>query len=80
MFWSYRLNKCKFREQFSTKDLIHSSSGDQMTDNQYLEINAFNFGANDVVKIKERLKLIEGKLKFIIILLVCACSIVFIKM
>ena len=51
-----------------------------MTDNQNLEMNAFNFGANDVVKIEERLKLIEGKLKFIIILLVCACSIVFIKM
>ena len=51
-----------------------------MVDNQNLELNTVNFGADEMVKIKKRLRLIEGKLKYIIILLVCFCAIVFIKM
>ena len=51
-----------------------------MVDNQNLEPNAVNFGADEMVKIKKRLRLIEGKLKYVIILPVCLCAIVFIKM
>ena len=80
MFWSCRLNKCKFWQWFTTEALIYPSRSDQMVDNQNLEPNAVNFGADEMVKIKKRLRLIEGKLKYIIILLVCLCAIVFIKM
>ena len=59
--------------------LIYPSSSDQMVDNQSLEPNAVNFGAVEMVKIKKRLRLIEGKLKYVIILLVCLYAIVFIK-
>lgn len=73
MFWSCKLNKCKFWQWFATEALIYPST-DQKVDNQNMELN------DDVVKIKKRLKLIEGKLKYIIILLLCVCAIVLFKM
>ena len=51
-----------------------------MVDNQNLEPNAVNFRANEMVNIKKMLRLIERKLKYVIILPVCLCAIVFIKM
>ena len=63
MFWSCRLNKCKFWQWFTTEALIYPSSSDQMVDNQNLEPNAVNFEADEMVKIKKRFRLIEGKLK-----------------
>lgn len=51
-----------------------------MVDNQNLERNVVNFRVDDAGKIKKTLRVIEGRLKYIIIMLVCVCVIVFTKM
>ena len=80
MFWSCRFNKCRFWQWFTTETLIYPSNSDQTIDNQNLELDAVHFRADDVAKIKKRLKVIEGRLKCIIIMLVFVCAIVFTKM
>ena len=80
MFWSCRFNKCKFWQWFIAETLIYPSNSDQTAANQNLELDAVHFRADDVAKIKKRLKVIEGRLKCIIIMLVIVCVIVFTKM
>ena len=87
MFRSCRFNKCEFWQWFTTsfdndlvqKFLIYPNSSDQVVDNQNLELNTVNFRADDVVKIKKRLRVIEGRVKCIILMIVCVCAIVFTK-
>ena len=80
MFWSYKFNKCKFWQWFTTEALIYPSSSDQMADNQNLELNVVKFLVDVVLKIKKRLRVTKGRLKCIIIMLICVCAIVFTKM
>ena len=79
MFWSCRFNKCKFWQWFIAETLIYPSNSDQIADNQNLELNVVLFRADDVAKIKKRLKVIEERLKCKI-MLVFVCAIVFTKM
>ena len=87
MFRPCKFNKCEFWQWFTTsfdnglvpKFLIYPNSSDQVADNQNLELNAVNFRADDVLKIKKMLRVIEGRLKCIIIMIVCVCAIVFTK-
>ena len=64
---------------FTAEALIYPSNSDHMVDNQNLKVNTVNFRADDMSKIKKRLRVIEGRLKCIIIMLVFVCAIVFTK-
>lgn len=78
LFWSCRwkhcgVKHCDFWEWFTTESLIYPTTNDEMAYEQNLKLN------DDVVKIKKRLKLIEGRLKYILILLVCVFVTVFMR-
>ena len=67
------MKHCDFWEWFTTESLIYPTTNDEMAYEQNLKLN------DDVVKIKKRLKLIEGRLKYILILLVCVFVTVFMR-
>ena len=77
MFWSCRwkhcgARHCGFWEWFTVESLIYPSTNGVMP-GQNLKLN------DDLVKIKKRLKSIEGKLKWILIVLACVFVIVLMR-
>ena len=67
------MKHCDFWEWITTESLICPTTNAEMAYEQNLKLN------DDVVKIKKRLKLIEGRLKYILILLVCVFVTVFMR-
>ena len=78
MFWSCKwkhcgAKHCDFWEWLTTESLIYPNTNEEMSYEQNSKL------ADEVVKIKKRLKIIEGKLKYILIVLVCVFVTVFMR-
>ena len=70
MFWSCKwkhcgAKHCDFWEWLTTESLIYPNTNEEMSYEQNSKL------VDEVLKIKKRLKIIEGKLKYILIVLVC---------